>query len=384
MSASIVVTGCGIVSAIGIGNAAFSAALQSETSGIRARENGSGAWVPIADFEAGDYVEKKGLRALDRSARLLAVAAKLALDGAAWTEPPGSAGPKSGAEPLGLVAGTMFGGLGSIAGFDWTILADGPQYVNPMHFPNTVISSPTGQAAIKHNLRGINSTICAGLASGLHALDYASRMLTLNRAPALLAGGVEEICDESAQGFERLGMLSPSGRPKPFADDRDGGVQGEGSTLFMLETTERAAARGARPLARLAGFASAHAKAGEPQLDHQARAASTAMRTALEAAGVSASAIGLIVASASGSKSGDAAEQQALESVFARPLGDLQILTPKKFLGETLGAGGAFAAAAAILAVSRPGGPAHALVNAIDCSGECASLVVSKLDNQPE
>ena len=384
MSTSIVVTGCGMVSAIGIGNDAFSAGLRAETSGIRARENGAGVWAPIAPFDAADYLEKKGLRALDRSARLLAVAAKLALDDAAWSEPPDGAGSKGGAGPLGLVAGTMFGGLGSIAGFDWSILADGPLYVNPMHFPNTVISSPTGQAAIKHNLRGINSTICAGLASALYALDYAARMLTLKRAPALLAGGVEEICDESAHGFERLGMLSPSGNPRPFAADRDGSVQGEGSALFMLETAERASARGAAPLARLSGFASAHAAPGEPQLDHQSRAAADAMQAALEAAGVPATAIGLIAVSASGSKSGDEAERQALETVFARALGDLPILAPKKLLGETLGAGGAFAAAAAILAVSKPEGPAHALVNAIDCSGECASLVVSKLGNQTQ
>jgi len=377
MTSSIVVTGCGIVSAIGIGGEPFRAAIESETSGIRQRENGGG-WAPIADFEAADYIEKKGLRALDRSARLLAVAAKLALDDAAWSEPPGSA------DPLGLVAGTMFGGLGSIAGFDWSILADGPRYVNPMHFPNTVISSPTGQAAIRHNLRGINSTICAGLASGLYALDYASRMLVLQRAPALLAGGVEEICDESAQGFGRLGMLSPTGRPRPFAADRDGSAQGEGAALFMLETAQRAAARGAKALARLAGFASAHAKAGEPEVDRQARAAANAMRAALETADISAPDIGLIVASASGSRSGDDAERQALEAVFARPLGDLPVLAPKKLLGETLGAGGALATAAAILAVSRPDGPSHALVNAIDCSGECASLVVSKLDDQPQ
>jgi 3-oxoacyl-(acyl-carrier-protein) synthase len=152
----------------------------------------------------------------------------------------------------------------------------------------------------------------------------------------------------------------------------------------MLETAERAAARGAKPLARLSGFASAHAKAGEPATDHQARAAATAMQSALENAGVAVSDVGLIVASASGSRSGDEAEKQAIETVFRCPLGDLPVIAPKILLGETLGAGGAFAAATAILAVSKPDGPSHALVNAIDCSGECASLVVSKLDDPPQ
>src|SRR5207245_10097832 len=99
---------------------------------------------------------------------------------------------------------------------------DGPNYVNPMEFPNTVINSPAGQAAIKHKLRGVNSTISAGLVSGLYAIHYASEFLRFGRATALLAGGVEELSDEAFVSVGQGGVLSPAGRARPFAPDRGG------------------------------------------------------------------------------------------------------------------------------------------------------------------
>ena len=93
-------------------------------------------------------------------------------------------------------------------------ITDGPSLVSPdVDFPNTVINAPAGQAAIKHKLRGVNSTICSGLASGLYAIDYAADFLRFGRAKYLLAGGMDEVCEESALGVHALGLTSPSGRP---------------------------------------------------------------------------------------------------------------------------------------------------------------------------
>src|SRR3972149_11654034 len=80
---------------------------------------------------------------------------------------------------LGLVWGTLLGSVHSITSFDWSGLVDGPNYVNPMDFANTVINSAAGQAAIKFKLGGIHSTICAAQAAGLYALDYAAAFLRL-------------------------------------------------------------------------------------------------------------------------------------------------------------------------------------------------------------
>src|SRR5260370_11713406 len=97
----------------------------------------------------------------------------------------------------GLVCGTMFGSVHSITSFDWSGVTDGPSYVNPMEFPNAVINSPAGQAAIKHKLRGVNSTISAGLVSGLYAIHYAAASLLFARAPPLTAAAVEDLSHSS-------------------------------------------------------------------------------------------------------------------------------------------------------------------------------------------
>ena len=141
---------------------------------------------------------------LDRSARLLCVAAHMALTGTGLQQQEGGEGDPN----LGLVCGTMFGSVHSITSFDWSGVTDGPAYVNPMEFPNTVINSPAGQAAIKHKLRGVNSTISAGLVSGLYAIHYAAEFLRFGRATALLAGGVEELCEESFLSFRKVGVIS--------------------------------------------------------------------------------------------------------------------------------------------------------------------------------
>src|SRR5439155_18478109 len=112
--------------------------------------------------------------------------------------------------------GTVFGSVHSITSFDWSGLEDGPAYVSPMEFPNTVINAPAGQAAIKHRLRGVNSTVCAGVASGLHAINYAADFLRFGRARALLAGGVEELCEETVLGCRGIGMASHGHVARPF------------------------------------------------------------------------------------------------------------------------------------------------------------------------
>src|SRR5205823_1029028 len=94
--------------------------------------------------------------------------------------------------------------------------------------------------------------------SGLYAIHYASEFLRFGRASALLAGGVEELCEESYLSFGKVGVISAEGRPQPFAPDRDGSKLGEGSALWMLETAESAEARGAKALLEISGFGAAH------------------------------------------------------------------------------------------------------------------------------
>src|SRR5262249_17352334 len=139
---------------------------------------------------------------------------------------------------IGMVVGTMFGSMHSIVSFDWSGMTEGPSYVNPMEFPNTVINSASGQAAIRYKLRGLNSTVCAGGTSGLHSLYYGAEAILLGRARMLLAGGVEELCDELVAGFREVGP--------------EGAVPGEGAAMFLLAGREDAAS----PWFEICGFGS--------------------------------------------------------------------------------------------------------------------------------
>jgi len=386
MGPRIVVTAAGVISPIGAGLEKFGCALYSGRSAVGPSVRFPGnTTAEIADFQPADWLGK-GIRVMDRSARLLAVAAHMALSSAELSQE----GVDTPDPDLGLVCGTVFGSVHSITSFDWSGLEDGPSLVSPMEFPNTVINAPAGQAAIKHRLRGVNSTVCAGLASGLHAIQYAADFLRFGRARALLAGGVEELCDESVLGFRKAGAISESGCALPFSESRDGVAPGEASALWMLETADAAQARGRAPWVEICGFGSTQAAHRIDAFDLRGDGPASAIEQALSAAAIAPESVSCIVASASGSRAGDEMERRALERVFRRPLADLPVCAPKAAFGEAMGASGALCALTAGLALQEQSLPPtrgfrdsctpivgdYALVNAFGCDGNNASLVI--------
>jgi 3-oxoacyl-[acyl-carrier-protein] synthase II len=403
LTTRIVVTGTGVISSIGAGFEEFEKALFEGRSGIGPRTLftdtvPAGTAGEIRNFSPQEWLGKKGLRVLDRSARLVCVASHMALQASGLTQPEGDEGDPN----IGLVLGTMFGSVHSITSFDWSGLVDGPNLVNPMEFPNTVINSPAGQAAIKHKLRGVNSTISAGLVSGLYAIHYAMEFLRFGRATALLSGGVEELCEESYLSYAKAGWLSPSGRPAPFDPESDGSVIGEGSALLMLETEEGARKRGIRPLLEVCGFGSAHDAHDINSFNPRGNGAASAIHAALQAANIAPESIACIVASAGGNRAGDAMESHALKEVFGGRLEHIPVSAPKAAFGDCLGATGALLALSAGAALVRQEAPptagyrtsAHglrlsseaqpfsgdyALVDCFGCDGNNAALVLKRI-----
>jgi len=387
MTPRVVVTGAGVCSPLGAGVEEFANALWSGKSAIVPSTRFPGSTIAeFGEFNPTPWLGNKGVRVLDRGTRFLCVAAQIALSSTCLVQDAASEGDAD----LGLVCGTLFGGVHSIAMFDWSGLMEGPSMVSPMEFPNTVINAPAGQAAIKHKLRGVNSTICAGLASGLHAIQYAADFLRFGRARYLMAGGMEEVCDEAALGFRKLGIASPTGQAHPFGADRDGTVAGEGSALWMLETEETARGRGIKPWFEICGFGTA--------TDARPEGAAAAIEQALQETGVGPGEIGCIVAGANGSPA-DAIEARALRCVFGERLARIPASAPKAAIGETMGASGAFSAITAGLALQRQEAPPtagfaatdsglqlssksqpfegeYALIDAFSCEGNNAALVI--------
>jgi len=188
-------------------------------------------------FEAASVLGAKGLRLLDRATLLTMIAThKTLLYAGLLDEAPAW----SGRRAPGLVLGTSFGSLSSIAGFIRDRLEKGQAALNPSVFSNTVVNSPASQTAIRFGLSTLCSTISAGWASGAEAIAYGADALRRGRADLVIAGGMEEFAGDNLAVYRDLGL-------EPSVPPRDTCV------LLLLERESDARARGGEILAELAG-----------------------------------------------------------------------------------------------------------------------------------
>jgi 3-oxoacyl-[acyl-carrier-protein] synthase II len=373
----VVITGRGLVSPLGDSPAALHQALLEGRSARRPIElfatDGLGCRLAgeVRPFDPRAYVGERNLRPLDRTSRLLVAAAQLALADSGWTAE------LCARHEVGLVLGTTFCSVRTIAEFDRRGLQLGPSHASPMDFANSVINAAAGQAAIWHGLRGLNSTVAAGEASGLLALAQAVDLIRDGRARALLAGGAEELCFESFLGLYRAGRLCGSAAappapapgaaagearhgvreaapgageggefPIPFDRRRNGYSLSEGAGLLMLEEAEAAAARGAEVRGELLGYGTAFDVSGGGDGDdgEGAEALARAIAFALADAGIPADRIDWLSAGASGSRRGDRNEALGVAAALGPHAARLPVTAVKAMLGEALGASGAFQA----------------------------------------
>ncbi len=358
----IVVTGIGVVAPNGIGKDAFWANCAAGVSGIkpitlfdtaRFRCHHAGE---IREFQPEQHLGAKGLRHLDRTTLLALVASKLALDDARLDVT------DANREEIGVVLGSTMGSVRSISDFDIEGLREGPRYVNPAQFPNTVINSPASHIAIHFGLRGLNSTIATGFTAGLDACGYALDMLRLGRAQALLVGGVEELCLQTFLGFSKLGFLarSTNGSPpplRPFHPERSGSLLGEGAAVLVLEPMQAARQRGATLHAEIAGYASQFHPDAMYRYDPDATGAIWVMRSALDEAEVPPEGVGFVSVGANATRACDAMELTALTTVFGSRLQTTPMSAIKALIGESFSAGGALQLVSAIGALEQRGMP---------------------------
>ncbi len=344
----VVVTGAGVISCLADSPAGLHQALCAGRSGAKAIELfavdglGPAHGGEIRPFEPRDYLGERNLRPVDRTSRLLLVAAGQALATSGWTAQ------RLAATEVGLVLGTTFCSVRTIAEFDRRAVQLGPSYASPMDFANSVINAAAGQVAIWYGLRGVNSTIAGGEAAGLHAIGYAADLIRSGRTDALLAGGVEELCFESYLALHRGGRLAAAAapgaeRPVPFDAGRNGFLPAEGAALLMLEDAASAAARGAAVLAEVLGHGEAFA-AGRADDAGGAAALARAIRLALAEAGAAPEDVDVVSASANGSVRGDRIEARGLAAGLGGRAAAVPVTAVKAMLGEALGASGALQA----------------------------------------
>jgi 3-oxoacyl-[acyl-carrier-protein] synthase II len=357
MNREIVITGIGVLSPIGIGKDGYWNALFQGKTGFRTISlfDTSQFRVHIAgeinNFDPVSFLGKKGLRTLDRSIRLISSAAKLAIDDANLQIT------DENTHSIGVSIGTTFGSLHSISQFDREGLIEGPKYVNPSHFPNTVINSPASQVSIRFKIKGFNTTISTGFCAGLDAVYYASDFIKLNRADIVLAGGVEELCEETFLGFHNLKCLSGTDGSEPmccpFDTRRNGIILSEGAAVLMLENLEHALKRGAEILAVVLGYGNSFDPSADRDFSHRGNGLKDAISLALKDASLKPEDIDYISSCANSTKGLDRMETNVIKDVFGKHAHNIPVSSIKSMVGESFSASGALSLAAAVGAIKK-------------------------------
>ncbi|MEW6052985.1 MAG: beta-ketoacyl-[acyl-carrier-protein] synthase family protein [Nitrospirota bacterium] len=349
---NIVITGIGVISPIGTGKDRYWEGLFEGRTGFRkiGLFDTSSFSVhtagEISDFDPESLLGKKGLRTLDRSTKLLMSAAQLAIDDAKLqiTE--------QNTYITGVSIGTTFGSLHSISQFDRDSLIEGPKYVNPSHFPNTVINSPASQVSIRFQIKGFNTTISTGFCAGIDAVTYASDFIRLNRADVVLAGAVEELCEETFFGFHKLGYLSGMDGSEPiccpFDARRNGIILSEGAAVLVLEDEHHALRRGAAIVAKVLGYGNAFDPDADKKFNSSGTGLTNAIVLALKDASMAPEAVDCIFSGANSTRGLDRMETEVIKAVFGKDAYTIPVSAVKSMVGETFSASGTLSISAAV------------------------------------
>lgn len=362
----IVVTGVGTVSPLGCGTEAVWARLLAGRSGLSLLpaevSDGVGSLIagqvpdraedPVAGYDPLVAIAAKDLKKMDRFIEFALVAAKEALDQAAWQ-------PTSEAqrERTATIIASGVGGFGAIAEAVRTTDARGPRRLSPFTAPSFLANMAAGNVSIQHGFRGPLGAPITACAAGVQAIGDAARLIRSGEADIALCGGAEAAINRVSLGSFAVARALSTGfneRPKeasrPFDQNRDGFVMAEGAGLLVIETLEHALARGAKPLAELVGYGTSadayHLTAG-PEDGSGAR---RAMAQALRQAGIDATEVQHINAHATSTQVGDKGELAAIRAVFG-DTSPVAITSTKSSTGHLLGAAGGIEAIFTVLAL---------------------------------
>jgi 3-oxoacyl-[acyl-carrier-protein] synthase II len=355
----VVVTGVGVVSPLGNDAERFWQQLVAGHSGAGpiTRFDASGYDVRFAcevkDFSTEGVLERKEAKRMDRFVQFAVVAAHEAIRNS------GLDLERLDHERAGVIVGSGIGGMETFEDQHTALLQKGPGRVSPFFIPMMIVDMAAGQISIQLGLKGPNFATVSACASGAHAIGESLRLLRAGDADVMLAGGSEAtITPMAVAGFSNARALStrnddPTRASRPFDAERDGFVIGEGAAVLVLETEEHARARGARPLAELAGYGASgdayHMTA--PCVDGEG--AARAMARALEDARLAPSEIEYVNAHGTSTPAGDPAEVTAIKRVLGEHARRTMVSSTKSMTGHLLGAAGALEAVATTFTLAR-------------------------------
>ncbi|MEA3048934.1 MAG: 3-oxoacyl-[acyl-carrier-protein] synthase [Sphingomonadales bacterium] len=258
----------------------------------------------------------------------------------------------------GVSIGSGIGGLPGIEKESIVLYEKGPRRVSPHFVHGRLINLISGQVSIKYGLMGPNHAVVTACSTGAHSIGDAARMIIMDDADVMLAGGAEAaICPIGIAGFAQARALStnfndqPERASRPYDKDRDGFVMGEGAGVVVLEEYEHARKRGAKIYAEIVGYGMSgdayHVTAPHPEGAGGYRA----MEVAMKRSGLSLSDIDYINAHGTSTPLGDELELGAVRRLFGNNIGRLSMSSTKSAIGHLLGGAGAVEAIFCILAL---------------------------------
>jgi 3-oxoacyl-[acyl-carrier-protein] synthase II len=261
-------------------------------------------------------------------------------------------------ERAGVMTGSGIGGLSGIESEVLVMNEKGPRRVSPFFITGNLINLVSGQVSIKLGLKGPNHAVVTACSSGAHAIGDAARLIALDDADVMLAGGAEAaICPIGIAGFSSCKALSthfnetPEKASRPYDKDRDGFVMGEGAGFVVLEEYERAKARGAKIYGEIIGYGLSgdayHITSPAEDGDGGFRS----MQMALKRAGLEPKDIDYVNAHGTSTPVGDEIELRAVERLFGDAAANLVMSSTKSSVGHLLGAAGAVEAIFCLLAI---------------------------------
>ncbi len=387
MQRRVVVTGLGLVSAVGNRAPEVWNNLLAAKSGIATITSFDTTAFPVTfaaevkNFDPLQFVDKKEARKMGRFIHLALAATHEAME---------SSGLKiddSNGERVGVFIGSGIGGFDVIEREHNNMLQGGPRKISPFFIPAAIINLAAGQVSIRYGAKGPNEATATACTTSAHSIGDAYRIIERGDADVMIAGGSEAaITPMGIGGFAAMRALStrnddPAHACRPFDRDRDGFVVGEGSGILILEELEHAKARGAEILAEIVGYgmsADAHHITGMPD---DGDGCLRAMANALKSAKLEPHQIDYVNAHATSTTLGDVVESKAMQRLFGEHAtsGKLMISSTKSMTGHLLGGAGGLEAGITILALINQIAPPTANLDHPD--PEC---VLNYVPNKPQ
>jgi nodulation protein E len=360
----VVVTGIGVVSAIGNNAHDFWAALKAGRSGIGQISKIDVSNVKfqnaaeVRDFDAAAYFDDKALTWLDPFAQFGVVAAREAVadSGIEFSEELKSMS--------GVVTGSCLGGKATEDKLYFDLYGENKQRMPPFAIPRAMSNSVASHVSMEYGLTGATFTTSTACSSANHAIGQAFWLIRQGTIDAAIVGGSEApLCYGNLKAWEGMRVVSGD-TCRPFSKDRSGMILGEGAAMFVLETLESAEKRGAKIYAEIAGFGmSADAHHLTMPL---ASGAAKAISGALKDGDLSPETVGYINAHGTATQANDVMETEAIRLAFGEHAEKIAVSSTKSMHGHTLGAAGAIEAAATVLALHNSVLPPTANFNEID------------------